>query len=60
VISPIDVVPGLTLACGFTGHGFGIGPAVAELVSDMVVNRPTSLTMEAFRYDRFISRQAVI
>ena len=53
VISPIDRVPGLTVACGFTGHGFGIGPAVADLVSSMVVGMPTSLDLKAFRYDRF-------
>lgn len=53
VISPIDSVPGLTLACGFTGHGFGIGPAVAEQVSAMVIGKPTPLDMKGFRYDRF-------
>lgn len=53
VISPIDQIPGLTLACGFTGHGFGIGPAVGEMLSEMITERPTTLNMKAFSYKRF-------
>lgn len=53
IISPIDEIPGLTLACGFTGHGFGIGPAVAQILSDMIVENPTALSMKAFGYGRF-------
>ena len=31
VISPVSEVPGLILACGFSGHGFGIAPAVGTV-----------------------------
>lgn len=40
VISKVEEVPGLILACGFTGHGFGISPAVG-LVRTAV--RPVSV-----------------
>ena len=53
VISKIDEVPGLTIACAFTGHGFGISPIVGLLLSELVCDEPTTLDISAFRYDRF-------
>jgi len=53
VISFVEEVPGLILACGFSGHGFGISPTVGMLLSEMVVDGKTSIDLEAFRYDRF-------
>ncbi|KUM28677.1 hypothetical protein AU467_10980 [Mesorhizobium loti] len=31
VIDAVDEIPGLLIASGFSGHGFGIGPAAAHL-----------------------------
>lgn len=53
VISKIDEVPGLIVACAFTGHGFGISPVVGQLLSQMAVGEETLLDMSEFRYDRF-------
>lgn len=53
VISKIDEVPGLILACGFTGHGFGIAPVVGKLLSELGTDQPTTLDLKEFRYDRF-------
>lgn len=36
VISSVDKVPGLTIATGFSGHGFGTSPAAGQLVADLV------------------------
>ncbi len=41
VISEVDEVPGLILACGFTGHGFGTAPAVGLMLSQMVAGEDT-------------------
>jgi sarcosine oxidase subunit beta len=54
VISFTDEVPGLLIACGFSGHGFGIGPAVGKLLSEMVIDGRPSLDLTALRYDRFV------
>ncbi|MBZ9841320.1 NAD(P)/FAD-dependent oxidoreductase [Mesorhizobium sp. CA5] len=35
-IGEIHSVPGLFLAAGFSGHGFGIGPGAGHLVADLV------------------------
>jgi len=53
VISQVEEVPGLILACAFSGHGFGISPAVGLLLSEMALNKDTTLNIEPFRYDRF-------
>lgn len=53
VISQVEEVPGLILACAFTGHGFGISPVVGKILSQMAVGEDTILDMHEFRYDRF-------
>ena len=53
VISSIEEVPGLYVACGFTGHGFGIAPAAAYNIAEMMSDGTPTVDMTAFRYDRF-------
>jgi len=53
VISYVEEVPGLILACAFSGHGFGISPTVGLLLSEMVVDGKPSIDLSALRYDRF-------
>ena len=53
VISKVDEVPGLILACGFTGHGFGTAPAVGLMLSQMAMGEKTVVDISALRYDRF-------
>ncbi len=53
VISTVEEVPGLILACGFSGHGFGISPAVGLVLSQLAMDQEPALDLSAFRYDRF-------
>ncbi len=53
VISPVEEAKGLILACGFSGHGFGISPAVGLVLSQMAQDKETVLDMHELRYDRF-------
>jgi glycine/D-amino acid oxidase-like deaminating enzyme len=53
VISPVDSLPGLVIATGFSGHGFGIGPGAGKLVADMVAGDPTLVDPAPFRLTRF-------
>lgn len=53
VISAIDRVPGFFMASGFSGHGFGIGPAAGRLMADLVTNRTPLVDPKAFRFNRF-------
>lgn len=56
VLSHVKEVPGLILACGFSGHGFGISPTVGTLLSQMALGEETVLDINAFRYDRFLAK----
>src|SRR3954447_14594947 len=42
VISPVDAMPGFFLATGFSGHGFGMGPAADKRAAG-IVTRATAL-----------------
>ncbi|MFR5323551.1 MAG: NAD(P)/FAD-dependent oxidoreductase [Eubacterium sp.] len=55
VISPVEEVPGLIIACGMCGHGFGTAPAVGYMLSQMVVGEKTVCDLMPLRYDRFKS-----
>lgn len=46
-------VPGLVLAAGFSGHGFGIGPGAGEMIADMVTGTPPMLDPSAYHPARF-------
>ncbi|MBO9352441.1 FAD-dependent oxidoreductase [Bordetella petrii] len=53
VMSAVDAIPGFYLASGFSGHGFGIGPAAGELMADLILGRAPRADVHAFRYSRF-------
>ncbi|GHD23089.1 NAD(P)/FAD-dependent oxidoreductase [Tianweitania populi] len=46
----VDKAPigGVTIATGMSGHGFGIGPGMGEVVADMVQERPARYDLSAF------------
>jgi sarcosine oxidase subunit beta len=53
VLDQVAEVPGLALACGFSGHGYGISPAVGQLMAELLTLGQPSISLAAFRYDRF-------
>lgn len=53
VMSRVEEVPGLYLAAGFTGHGFGIGPAAGYHLAQLICDETPVTDMQAYRYDRF-------
>ena len=53
IIDKVDEVPGLILACGFTGHGFGIGPGSGLILSQMVLGEKLCVDIPDLKYDRF-------
>jgi glycine/D-amino acid oxidase-like deaminating enzyme len=53
VISPVERVPGFFIATGFSGHGFGIGPAAGRLTADLVTGATPLVDPKDFRLSRF-------
>lgn len=54
VISPVQSLPGLVIATGFSGHGFGIGPAAGRLAANLATGDSPIVDPKPFRYERFI------
>ena len=52
VIDQISQLPGLTIATGFSGHGFGTGPAAGQLAADIVSNSTPLIDPSPYRFDR--------
>jgi glycine/D-amino acid oxidase-like deaminating enzyme len=52
-------LPGLTIATGMSGHGFGIGPGMGRVVADLVTGRAVGHDLGRFRLSRFSDGSAV-
>lgn len=53
VMDQVEEYPGLYLATGFSGHGFGIGPGAGRVMAEMVMGRPAANDLSRFRLSRF-------
>ena len=53
VLGAVDEIPGLYAACAFTGHGFGISPAVGDQLAKLIRTGSTDVDLRPLRYDRF-------
>jgi glycine/D-amino acid oxidase-like deaminating enzyme len=53
VISKMEALPGLVIATGFSGHGFGIGPGAGKLAAELATGAPSCVDPTPFRLDRF-------
>lgn len=53
VISAVDAMPGLHIAAGFSGHGFGIGPGAGMLMADLVAGDTPVVDPAPYRLSRF-------
>ena len=53
IIDSDSGVPGLFVATGFSGHGFGIGPGAGHLVADIILGRTPITEVEQYKMSRF-------
>jgi glycine/D-amino acid oxidase-like deaminating enzyme len=53
VVDHVPSLPGLVVATGMSGHGFGIGPAMGRVVADLVTGHPVGHDLTRFRIGRF-------
>ncbi|WP_291736568.1 FAD-binding oxidoreductase [Leisingera sp. F5] len=53
VISEVLDLPGLFVSTGYSGHGFGIGPAAGQLTADLVTGNAPVVDPHEFRLSRF-------
>jgi len=53
VVDRVPAIPGLVIATGMCGHGFGIGPGMGRVVADLVAGNATGHDLSRFRLSRF-------
>jgi glycine/D-amino acid oxidase-like deaminating enzyme len=53
IVDRVERVPGLFVAAGMSGHGFGIGPGMGRLIADLVLGRDVGFDLSRFRMSRF-------
>ena len=53
VVGPVAQIPGLMLATGFSGHGFGTAPAAGELAADLLTGNSPIIDPYPYRLERF-------
>lgn len=54
VISPVAGLGGFVLAAGFSGHGFGLGPAAGHLAADLACGATPIVDPRPFRHARLV------
>ncbi|MGJ0191749.1 NAD(P)/FAD-dependent oxidoreductase [Pantoea sp. RRHST58] len=59
VIDEMPRVPGLFIASGFSGHGFGIGPGAGLLCAQLMTNRQLFTDIAPYRLTRFDKGNAI-
>lgn len=53
VVDRVAMIPGLILATGMSGHGFGIGPGMGRVIADLVAGNAPGHDLSRFRLSRF-------
>jgi sarcosine oxidase subunit beta len=60
IIDELPLGSGNFICSGFSGHGFKLGPAVGQIMADLVTNdRRSEFDPHLFRYDRFAENDPV-
>ena len=53
ILGKVDRPQGLILIVGWSGHGFAPGPIMGHLMTELILDGKTSLSIHPFRYSRF-------
>lgn len=53
IVDCVPTHPGLVVATGMSGHGFGIGPGMGRVVADLIQGNDVGHKLHRFRFSRF-------
>ncbi|WP_336744359.1 FAD-binding oxidoreductase [Aureimonas altamirensis] len=59
VVGNPSEIRGLTVATGFSGHGFALGPGAGRLASELATNDTPFVEIDAYRVNRFTDGSAI-
>ena len=52
-LGDVEKYPGLIIASGLSGHGFGLGPGVGKAMANHILGREPQFDLSRFRFERF-------
>lgn len=55
VIGPVEEVPGLMVAAGYSAHGFCLGPVTGKILAEVAAGETPCVDWKPLAYDRFKS-----
>jgi sarcosine oxidase subunit beta len=55
ILGRVEQIPGFICANGFSGIGFQLGPIVGKLLSELIVDGKTSISLDPFNIKRFVN-----
>jgi sarcosine oxidase subunit beta len=58
ILGPVPGIANLSLATGFTGHGFALSPIVGQLLSELILDGTPSIPLDALTFSRFAEGSA--
>ena len=59
IVDWVPTHPGLLVATGMSGHGFGIGPGMGLVISNLIQGNATGHNLHRFRFSRFSDGSAI-
>ena len=60
ILGPVEAAPGFHLACGFSGHGFKLAPAVSEMVAKSALGMTPEIDITPYRLGRFADGELLV
>jgi sarcosine oxidase subunit beta len=57
ILGGVSGVDGYYHACGFSGHGFMLAPAISKLMAELITSGTTSISIEELHLERFKERE---
>jgi sarcosine oxidase subunit beta len=56
VVGGVESIQGFYIAAAFCGLGFAIGPGIGKLMAELITTGKTSLSIDAYRLERFANK----
>ena len=53
ILGPLPGIDGLTVATGFSGHGFALSPIIGQVISELILDGNPSLPINQLSIERF-------
>jgi sarcosine oxidase subunit beta len=57
ILGPLPGTDNITVAAGFSGHGFALSPMIGQLISESIIDGSPSLSINELHFTRFVGKE---